>query len=192
MLWQAGVFCYRDTMSDFIHTQGLIWLPHILRRLSNRFVEACDLVFPKFGIIVPPNMVSTIHLLHERGPQPVMAIAALTTQSHPLINKYVKQLKALGLVETGADAKDGRRTIVSLTAAGEEQARRLVAVRAEFVPAYEALLTEAQADIFEPLWQVEAALKRRDFADRIMTISDRAQLPPGDVPVASASPKKMN
>ncbi|HYC98848.1 MarR family winged helix-turn-helix transcriptional regulator [Brevundimonas sp.] len=160
-------------MDDFIHSQGIIWLPHILRRLSNRFVEACDEVFEDFGLIVPPNMVSVVHLLYERGPQSVMSIATTTTQSHPLINKYVKALRALGLVSTETDPGDRRRTIVSLTEDGRQQAVRLLEAREAFVPAFRRLLDEADADVFEALWRVEKALISKPFGERILAERNR-------------------
>lgn len=154
-------------MEDFVHSQGVIWLPHILRRLSNRFVEACDQVFEEFGLIVPPNAVSVVHFLYAHGPQPVMAIAQATTQSHPLINSYVRTLKTLGVAQTHIDPADRRRTIVSLTDLGLEQARALLAARDAFVPAYQRLMGEADAEVFEGLWRLEAALRERPFAERV-------------------------
>jgi DNA-binding MarR family transcriptional regulator len=153
--------------SDFIHAQGVIWVAHIMRRLASRIVDASDEVLVDYGVTVPSNMVSVVHLLHTRGQQTVMAIAAETVQSHPLIHKYVKQLVKLGLATTEVDAADRRRTYVQLTARGEVQARKLVQVREHFVPALEALMLEADAPIFEQLWRMEAALERRSMTDRI-------------------------
>jgi DNA-binding MarR family transcriptional regulator len=154
-------------MDDFIHAQGIIWLPHIMRRLANQIVEASDELLAEYGVTVPSNAVSVVHLLYTHGPQTVMKIAALTSQSHPLINKYVKLLKGLGLADTRSDSKDRRRTIVALSPAGEEQARKLLDVRRHFVPAYLKLMRDADADVFEPLWRIEAALRSTRFADRV-------------------------
>lgn len=154
-------------MADFIHAQGLIFLPHVLRRLANRFSDACDAVFPAYGITVPPRQVSTIHLLFEGGPRSVTDIAAVIGQSHPFVIKAIKQLKALGLVSTGSDPKDGRRTIVKLTAKGKSQAQRLLDVRPVFEAAYRRLMKEAEAEIFDALWRMEGALGDVSFAERI-------------------------
>jgi len=159
-------------MNDFIHSQGLIFLPHVLRRLANRFIDACDAVFPDFGIIVPPRLVSTTHLLFERGPQSITDIAAAIGQSHPFVIKAVKQLKALGLVDTRPDPKDGRRTIVKLTSKGKGQAQRLLDVRPVFEAAYHRLMSEADAKIFDSLWRMEKALGKEAFADRIASARD--------------------
>ena len=155
---------------DFIQSQGVIWVAHIMRRVASRIVDASDEVLPGYGVIVPSSMVSVVHLLHVRGPQTVMAIAAETVQSHPLIHKYVRHLKTLGLVETAGDSADRRRTVVTLTDAGQSQARMLVEVRRYFVPALDALMQEADAGIFEPLWRIEAALQSQGMAERIRAV----------------------
>ncbi|WP_130618047.1 MarR family winged helix-turn-helix transcriptional regulator [Dyella amyloliquefaciens] len=154
-------------MNDFIHSQGLIFLPHVLRRLANRFIDTCDDIFPELGLLVPPRLVSSVHLLFERGPQSITDIAAAIGQSHPFVIKAVKQLKALGLVDTRSDPKDGRRTIVRLTSKGKSQAQRLLDVRPVFEAAYRRLMREADAEIFESLWRLEDALGKKDFSDRI-------------------------
>lgn len=155
-------------MNDFIHDQGLIFLPHILRRLANRFIDACDEVFPDLGIVVPPRMVSTVHHLFAHGPQSVMDIAAAIGQSHPFVIKALKQLKTLGIVTTRSDPKDGRRTIVKLTSKGNLQAQRLLDVRPVFEAAYRRLMREADAEIFDSLWRIEGALGKQAFTDRIL------------------------
>jgi len=154
-------------MNDFIQSQGLIFLPHILRRLANRFIDTCDDIFPELGLLVPPRLVSSVHLLFERGPQSVTDIATAIGQSHPFVIKAVKQLRALGLVDTRSDPKDGRRTIVKLTSKGKTQAQRLLDVRPVFEAAYRRLMREADAEVFESLWRLEGALGKEGFADRI-------------------------
>ena len=158
---------YIRPMNDFISSQGVIFLPHILRRLANRFSDACDEVFPDLGILVPPRLVSTVHLLFEQGPQAVMDIATAVGQSHPFVIKGVKQLKAIGLVDTRSDPKDRRRTIVKLTPKGKTQAQRLLDVRPMFEAAYRRLMRDADADIFDSLWRIEDALGKENFSARL-------------------------
>jgi DNA-binding MarR family transcriptional regulator len=155
-------------MDDFIHSQGLIFLPHILRRLANRFTRACDAVFPDFGITVPPRAVSTMHLLFTRGPRSVTEIAEVIQQPHPLLISWIRQLKESGMVETSPDPKDRRRTIVALTPAGAAQAQLLLDVRPAFEAAYRRLMRESDAEIFGALWRLESGLRKEDFTARIV------------------------
>lgn len=154
-------------MADFIHEQGLIFFPHVLRRLANRFVHACDAVFPAYGIVVPPRAVSTVHLIFSRGPQGVTDIAAVIRQSHPLVISWLKQLRDQGLVEMDKDPRDRRRTVVTLTEEGGRQAQLLLDVRPAFEAAYRRLMSEADAEVFDAAWRLEAALVKQSFEDRI-------------------------
>ena len=162
-------------MADFIRSQGLIFLPHVLRRLANRFSDACDEVFPIFGIVVPTRLVSTTHFLFEQGSAAVTDIATAVGQSHPFVIKGLKELKTLGLISTRSDPKDGRRTIVTLTAKGKWQAQRLLDARPAFEAAYRRLMDEADAAIFEPLWRMEGALRATGFGERIATEKARLE-----------------
>ncbi|HXP00137.1 MAG TPA: MarR family winged helix-turn-helix transcriptional regulator [Luteibacter sp.] len=152
---------------DFIHSQGVIFLPHILRRLANRFIDECAVVSADLGIDVPQRLESTVQLLLDSGTRSVMDIAGSIGQSHPFVIKGVKELKALKLVDVRSDPKDKRRTLVTLTAKGKTQAERLVAVRPVFEAAYLSLMKEADADVFEALWRIESALKKTSFAERV-------------------------
>ncbi len=163
-----------DQPADFIRSQGSIWVAHIMRRVASRIVDASDEVLSDYGVIVPSKMASVVHLLHTQGPQTVMAIATRTGQSHPLIHKYVQQLKSLKLVTSRDGDADRRQTFVTLTAAGQLQARRLVVARTHIVPALEKLMMEADAQVFEPLWRIEAALQDKSMTARIRA-EQRAQ-----------------
>ena len=47
------------------------------------------------------------------------------------------------------------------------QAQRLLDVRPIFVAAYRQLMLETDADIFDALWRIEAALIEKPFAKRL-------------------------
>lgn len=154
-------------MDDPIHAEGLFFFPHVLRRLSDELVQASETVYPRLGITAPPRTASTLHLLHRRGPQSVTEIASAIRQSHPLVITWIRQLKALDLIETRSDPDDGRRTMVALTPAGRAQVERMLAARPVLEAAYRRLMRDADADIFDALWRIEAALRERSFESRV-------------------------
>ncbi len=160
-----------DDRSDFIEEQGPAFMAHLLRRLYDDFVRAIAQWYPEIGVRAPPRTHSTMLALHQRGPLALTEIAELLRQSHPLVLTWVRQLKALGFVEAEADPNDGRRTILRLTAAGRrefeshERSDRLVAA------AFERLMKEADAEIFEGLWRIEKACRETPFIDRLREAS---------------------
>lgn len=152
---------------DFVQAEGVFFLAHILRRLSDEIIEGCVSWYADMGLDVPPRTASTLHLLYRRGPQSVTEMASTLRQSHPLAIQWIRQLTSLGLVETAKDEGDRRRTIVSLTAQGTAMAERLIGSHEAFEAAYAQLAQDAGADPFESLWRLENALRRRSMAERL-------------------------
>ncbi len=153
--------------SDFVQGEGLPFLAHVLRRVSDEFVQGCEQWYPTFGLIAPPRTASTLHLLLRRGSQSVTDIAVALRQSHPLVITWVRQLKALDLIATHRDPQDRRRTIVSLTEGGAAEAERMLEADKVIERAYLSLMIEADAPILDALWRLEAASRERRFIDRL-------------------------
>lgn len=154
--------------NDFIQSEGVTFLAHLMGRLSDRFVRACEQWFTEYGLIAPPRTSSTLHVLHRQGARSITEIAAAISQSHPLVINWVRQLKALGLVEAITDSRDRRRTIVSLTERGTAEAIRLLEADKVIARAYETLLQQADAPVFNALWRVEAATRDQSFFNRLV------------------------
>ena len=123
--------------------------------------------YADMGLDVPPRTASTLHLLYRHGPRSVTEMASALRQSHPLAIQWIRQLTALGLVETAKDEDDRRRTIVSLTEQGTVMAGRLIGSHGAFEVAYAQLVRDAGADPFDGLWRLEGALRKRSMADRL-------------------------
>ena len=163
----------RTQIDDFVRSEGLPFMAHVLRRLSDEFVQGCERWYPLFGLTAPPRTASTLHLLLRHGPQQVTQIADALRQSHPLVITWVRQLRALDMIATNADPDDRRRTIVSLTDQGHVEATRMLEADKVIERAYRVLLTEADAPVFEPLWRLETALRDRSFLDRLVEAEDQ-------------------
>lgn len=154
-------------MADFIEDEGLPFLPHVLKRVFDELVRGCTTWFPEAGLRFSPRAASTLRTLDRLGPLSITQIAETIHQTHPAIIGWVKQLQALGLVETRADSRDRRRTIVSLTEEGVRQAELDRKADAVLAAAYRALLHEADADILEPLWRIEKLGRQKPFEERL-------------------------
>jgi DNA-binding MarR family transcriptional regulator len=113
-----------------------------------------------------PSFVMELLRLHARGPMTITELADSVQRTHSAMSQKVAAMRAAGLVRTvpGADARTKK---VTLTA----NARRLVGMLAAEWRATEAAVAELEAEIPYPLSQVvddiEAALRRRTFHDRI-------------------------
>jgi DNA-binding MarR family transcriptional regulator len=113
-----------------------------------------------------PSFVMELLRLHARGPMTITELAESVQLTHSAISQKVAAMRSAGLVRTTAGA-DARSKKVMLTAKAKRIAGRL---GAEW-RATEAAITEIEAEIPYPLSRVvtdiEEALRRRSFHDRI-------------------------
>lgn len=63
--------------------------------------------------------------------------------------------------------KDARRTLLSLTEAGKAQLEKHCEVDRVVAEAYETLMQEADARIFDALWRIEAACREEPLLERL-------------------------
>ena len=157
----------RKPARDFVRTLGLPFLAHLLRRISDRLVYDAGAFEAELGILAPPRTASTMLLLRTQGPQGITEIAERLRQSHPLVISWIQQLRALGFVTRSADPDDRRRSLVTLTSAGMEEADRMAAASATIGTAYERVLSEADAHAFDALWRLHDLLERDGLAEAL-------------------------
>lgn len=150
-------------MDDFIQQQGPAFLAHLFRRLSDELVRGAAAWYPEAGVTAPPRTTSTLLALSDHGPLGMTAIANRLQQSHPLVITWVRQLEAQGFVRLRADAADGRRTVVALTAKGKAEVARLREALAVMGQASQDLMDAAAPGLFDALWRMEQACRRTPF-----------------------------
>jgi DNA-binding MarR family transcriptional regulator len=114
-----------------------------------------------------PSFVMELLRLRARGPMTITELADSVQRTHSAMSQKVAAMRAAGLVRTvpGADARSKK---VTLTA----KSRRVIGLLAAEWRATEAAVADLEAEIPYPLTQVardiEAALARRSFHDRIL------------------------
>ncbi|MCX4749794.1 winged helix DNA-binding protein [Kitasatospora sp. NBC_01287] len=152
-----------DTPPD--PTEQSLWRP--LRLLQGAMDADIARIYAEAEIDgVRPSFVMELIRLHTRGPMTITELAESVQRTHSALSQKVAAMRAAGLVRTvpGADARSKK---VALT----PKARRIVARLAAEWQATEAALAEIEAEIPYPLSQVvgdiEQALRRRSFHDRI-------------------------
>ena len=113
-----------------------------------------------------PSFVLELIRLHARGPLTITELAGSVQRSHSAMSQKVAAMRAAGWVRTAAGA-DARSKTVTLTA----KARRIVPRLAAEWRATEAAVADLEAEVPYPLGRVvadlEAALRRKSFHDRI-------------------------
>lgn len=113
-----------------------------------------------------PSMVMELLRLHASGPMTIRELAESVQKTHSATSQKVAAMRAAGLVRTtpGADARTRK---IILTA----KARRIIGKLAAEWRATEAALADLEDEIPYPVGRVvtdiEAALRRKSFHDRI-------------------------
>jgi DNA-binding MarR family transcriptional regulator len=113
-----------------------------------------------------PSFVLELLRLHARGPMTITELAQSVQRTHSAVSQKVAAMRAAGWVRTTA-GPDARSKKVALT----PKAARITSQMAAEWRATEAAVAELEAEIPYPLSQVvtdiEQALQRRSFHDRI-------------------------
>lgn len=113
-----------------------------------------------------PSFVMELLRLHARGPMTITELAESVQRTHSAMSQKVAAMRAAGWVRTTAGA-DARSKKVTLTA----KAGRVVGRLAAEWRATEAAIADLEAEIPYPLSRVvtdiEKALQRKSFHDRI-------------------------
>lgn len=126
---------------------------------------------------IRPRSVMPLIRLGRRGPMTIRALADSLNVTHSAMSQTVSALRRQGLVHshTGADA---RTRVVELT----DRARALLPFLEAEWRATERAVAELEAEVPYPLSQVvrdlERALGRRSFYDRIVQNLTPRELPP--------------
>lgn len=148
---------------DFVAGLGPAFLARVLRRVSDRLVDAEASWHEEVGLTSPPRTTSTLLALARHGPQSVTGLARRLKQSHQLVQQWISALKASGLVEKRPDRADARRSIIALTPKGRRHIAELEVTLAACKQATTELLAEVSPDLEAQIWRLEKALSARDF-----------------------------
>ena len=96
-----------------------------IKRLRGRFREAAW----AGGVALPIAQVAVIKRLRNEGPATASALAAAEHVTHQAMAQTLGALKRAGLVRSAADPSDGRKSLISVTAAGHRLFESAVASR---------------------------------------------------------------
>ncbi|NIK61707.1 MarR family winged helix-turn-helix transcriptional regulator [Kribbella shirazensis] len=146
-------------------TEQSLWRP--LHELLGRMDAEIGRIYTDREITgLKPTYVRELLQLHFRGPMTITELADALGRTHSALSQKVSAMRTAGLVRTvpGADARSKQ---VTLTA----KSKKLVDLLAAEWRATEAAIAELEAELPYPMSQVvrdvEAALVRKSFHDRI-------------------------
>lgn len=154
------------TPDDYIRSLGLIALGSRLRRLSDVLMQSSATLYAQADVGFEPRWFPLFRLLDAKGPLTVSDAAAHLRVTHAAVSTQSRQLRERGLVNTGKDPADERRTLLRLTEEGEVMCQHLRPFWGDMISALETLMGEG-ADLISAMTATESALERRDLVARV-------------------------
>lgn len=145
---------------------GMTFLARYLHRLRIVISEQSDEVFDAAGLTVPSHCSSLILLLEQNGKSPITHLADTLGYSHQLINQRVAILERNRCIRRSRDPNDRRRSLVSLSKRGLEQATKARAALRSIDKALQSLVDEIGVDLKVVLQQARRSLIETRIAER--------------------------
>ncbi len=144
-----------------------IFLGKAAETLSTLIAGQVEAVFQDAGIEVPVRSCSLLDALHEAQALSAAEIARTLGQSHQVIIQKLPRLLELRLIRKKADPKDGRRSVLSLTAKGKAQLQRLRDLSPNLRAAYDELNAELGVDLLATIEAASESLRSNSLSKRL-------------------------
>lgn len=176
---------------DFLQQLGPVALGSRLRRLSEYFTSEAAGVYADYGLSFQPRWYPVFYLVAHRPGISSNEIAGHIGHTHASVSQIVKELVRYGLLVMTTDSHDQRRRRLTLTPQAQEILPQLRAQTDDVRRSMLALLTAAEADLWQALDRVEQHLQQQSLRGRVAQArAQREAAPvqlrdfrPGDQPV---------
>lgn len=105
----------------FLQTQRELALGSRFKSLSERLYEIANAAYRAAGVELDAHWFPVLRYLQVRGPASVTEIASAIGQTHSAVSQLAAKLQRGGWISRRADRHDGRRSVIELSAAGDER-----------------------------------------------------------------------
>ncbi|MFD2718018.1 GNAT family N-acetyltransferase [Hymenobacter monticola] len=148
---------------DFLQQLGPVALGSRLRRLSEYFTSEAATIYTDYNLEFQPRWYPVFYLVAHRPGISSNEIASQIGHTHASVSQIVKELVRHSLLTMRTDAHDQRRRLMTLTPLGQEMLPRLRAQTDDVRRSMQALLAEADVDLWQALDRLEAQLQQQSL-----------------------------
>ncbi len=145
---------------------GAAFLDMRLHRLRCLITTQTDALVAERGIRVPSPCFSVVVFLQDHPDATLTLLSNELGYSPQLIAQRVAQLETARLLKRKPDTRDRRRMLVSLTASGRRQARKVAQLMPMIATAYEELFRTMQCDLNQAVRDFDSLLRNRPLVQR--------------------------
>ncbi|MTB52695.1 bifunctional helix-turn-helix transcriptional regulator/GNAT family N-acetyltransferase [Lewinella sp. W8] len=161
---------------DFFARSGPFAIGSRLRLLSERLQRDAGELNLRYGSDLKPKWFPVFYLLMQDGAADITTLAESIGQTHPAVVKVVNELARAGLVERRPDPKDGRRSIVYLTASGSATIQPLQQTIRDVDAAVAEIAAESSHDLWGALGEWERLLDEKALLKRTLSVRRKRAL----------------
>ena len=135
------------------------------RSFPMALLRARESVMTRFRALLSEHDVTeqqwrVLRVVKEMGMADAGSLAQRTSLLAPSLSRILKVLEGRGVIRTGKDAQDGRRTLVTLTESGDAMLRRIAPESAEIYREIESLIgAERLARMLDDLEHVQRVME---------------------------------
>ena len=166
---------------DFYTRVGKVALGSRLRRLSETLTEDAAEVYKLYGVPADPRWFPVLNVLSSQESVTITEIAQAIGHSHPSVSQIVKKMKAKGLVTVRKREQDARVSVVSLSDSGKETIPDFEQQCADVAQATEALLSNAQNDLWAAIEEIEFLLADASLLERVQVVRKARESLPANI-----------
>lgn len=139
-----------------------------VRFLSETITSDAAKIYGLYGIEMNPKWFPVFYVLSQAREKTITSIAEDIGHSHVSVSKIVGEMKKARLVAEKSSAKDRRRTMVSLSAAGKAIAKKIEQQYVDVRAAVEELSRESKNDLWKALEEWENLLAKKSLLKRVV------------------------
>ncbi|MGH1365097.1 MAG: bifunctional helix-turn-helix transcriptional regulator/GNAT family N-acetyltransferase [Calditrichia bacterium] len=156
---------------DLIKELGELAIASRLRRISNSFMNETQAIYNFHQMDFEPRWFPTFYYLNSIYPKAagVTDIAKITKVSHPLVNRFVKQLLKKDYVEEVANEDDKRKRLIRLTHSGNELAEELKPIWEGIELSAREVACSVDPRFMKLLEELEERIERKGLLDTYMS-----------------------
>ena len=153
---------------EFYQRAGIMAIGSRLRRLSELITIESAAIFRMQEIDFEPRWFPVFYILSEVGPMHVTDLAQRIGQSHASVSQIAKEMERDDLLNKVRDKDDGRKSLLSLSEAGEDMASQMKDFYDDVYHGVADLLGEINHNFWAAMQEIETALERRSINERVL------------------------
>ncbi|NML21442.1 winged helix-turn-helix transcriptional regulator [Pseudoflavitalea sp. G-6-1-2] len=150
---------------NIINQAGILAISTRLQRLSEQLRKDGTLIYKENGIEFEPKWFPVIYVLHNKPLLGVVEIANEIGYTHPSTITLLKELEKEKLIRSKKDKTDERKRLIQLTEKGSQLVSEMEPVWNIMIKALTEI-TDTTNNLMQAIEEVEAALRKKGFAER--------------------------